>query len=404
MKALHLALPVYLLALAAPTSVWAGNILTGVVLAWALGRALLPGRAQLDLPPRPVLLALGAFLLTHLLAALFAPGATRWYKLVEETWFKLLLVAVPVTLTGQTGAARRALWLTVAAGTLAAVYGIYQHFTDTDPLGGRTLLHFAGAPIAMGFTNHHLSFGGQLVTLLALAMAWLRHAVIEERRRIWLPALVCLLMGLALIWSFARSAQVGVLAAAVLLAVTLPRGPWGRVGLGGLAVLLVLILAIPSVRTRALESFTDEKEVTRPNLWRSSVAGIADRPLLGWGPGNFAVMMEVHEHPGYYESQAHSHNDFLMHAVNAGLLGLAAALWLLVAVIRVCWTGWRRAGPGSWWLLGAVAVQVGISAAGVFQVFQTDDECEILLYLVLGCCLALAGAVRREASAVAAGH
>jgi O-antigen ligase len=208
-------------------------------------------------------------------------------------------------------------------------------------------------------------------------------------------------MGLALIWSLARSAQLGVFATAVFLMFTLPPGRWRRAGTAGLAAVVVVMLAIPVIRTRAVESFTDEKEVTRPNLWRSSVAGIADRPLLGWGPGNFAVMLEHHEVPGYYESRAHSHNDFLMHAVNGGILGLAAAVWLLVAIVRACWTGWRRGGPGSWLLLGGVAVQVGISVAGMFQVFQTDDECEIVLYLVLGCCLALTGADRRPA---AAGH
>jgi putative inorganic carbon (HCO3(-)) transporter len=220
--------------------------------------------------------------------------------------------------------------------------------------------------------------------------------VLADWRRAWPAFAVCLVMGLALIWSFARSAQVGVFAAAVLLVPTLP-GRWRRVGLAGLAAVLVLAVAVPSVRTRVTESFSDEKEVTRPNLWRSSAAGIAARPLVGWGPGNFAVMLAEHEVPGYYESRAHSHNDFLMHAVNAGLLGLAAAVWLLVAVIRTCWAGWRRGGPGSWALLGAVAVQVGISVAGMFQVFQTDDETEILLYLVLGCCLALARARREDA-------
>lgn len=384
-------LPLYLLAVAAPLSVWAGNILAAALLAWALVRALGPGRHDLCLPPRPVLLALGAFLLVHLLAAVFAPGPTRWYKLVEETWFKLLLVAVPVVVAGRGAAARRALWLALAVGTAAAAYGIFQHVTDTDPLGGRTLLHFHGAPIAMGFTNHHLSFGGQLVTLIALAMAWLRATVLGDWRRAWRPAVACLLLGLALIWSFARSAQLGTFAAAVFLTATLP-GRWRHAGLAGLVMVVAVVAVTPSVRMRVVEGFTDEKEVTRPNLWRSSLAGIADRPLLGWGPGNFGVMLEGHEVPGYYESRAHSHNDFLMHAVNAGLLGLAAAVWLLVAIVRACWAGWRRGGPGSWMLLGGVAVQVGISAAGMFQVFQTDDEPEILLYLVLGCCLALLGA------------
>ena len=389
-------LPLYLLALAAPLSVWAGNICAGAVMVWALVWALGPGRGSLTLPPRSVLLPVGALLLTHALATLLAPGSSRWDKLAEEMWFKLLLVAIPVVVAGRGEVARRAIWLTLAAGTLAAIFGVYHHLTDSDPIRG-ALKHFNGAPIAQGFTNHHLSFGGQLVTLMALAFCWFRADVLDTWRRAWRPALVCLLMGLSLIWSFARSAQVGVLAMAVYLVFTLP-GRWRRVGVVGLTAVLLLVVAMPSVRGRISESFTDEKEVTRPNLWRSSVAGIADRPLLGWGPGNFGVMLEHHEVSGFYESRAHSHNDFLMHAVNAGILGLAAAVWLVVATIRVFHRGWRRGGPGSWMLLGAVATQIGISVGGLFQVFQTDDEVEILLYVVLGCCVALAGITRSNSA------
>ncbi len=384
-------LPITLLAIAAPLSVWAGNILAGATLAWALGRTIKNGVRTISLPPKSVLLAVGALLLTQTLATVLAPGAPRWDKLVEENWFKLLLVAIPVVLGSRGDIARRCLWLALAAGTAAALYGLYQHFADHDPIRGR-LLHFQGGAIAQGFTNHHLSFGGQLVTLMALALCWMREDLLNHWQRGWRPALVCLVMGLALIYSYARSAQVGVFLMAVYLVTTLP-GRWRRVGLAGLASVVLLAVAMPAVRERVAESFTDEKEVTRPNLWQSSVAGIAARPLVGWGPGNFAVMMEEHEVPGFYESQAHSHNDFLMHAVNAGLLGLAAALWLLVAVTRACHTGWRRGGPGSWMLLGGVAAQIGISVAGIFQVFQTDDESEILLYLVLGCCLALLNAL-----------
>jgi putative inorganic carbon (HCO3(-)) transporter len=138
-----------------------------------------------------------------------------------------------------------------------------------------------------------------------------------------------------------------------------------------------------------VETVTDNREETRLNLWRSSVAGITARPLLGWGPGGFRDMLAEHEVPGEYRARSHSYNDLLMHGVNAGLLGIAAAVWLLVAIVRECHAGWRRTGAGSWQLRGAVAAVLGITAAGMFQVFQTDDEVEILLYLVLGCCLAL---------------
>jgi len=160
---------------------------------------------------------------------------------------------------------------------------------------------------------------------------------------------------------------------------------------------MIATVAVPMVRHRIVEGFTDEKEVTRPNLWRSSLAGIADRPLRGWGQGNFDRLLAEHEVAGFYESRAHSHNDYLMHAVNAGLPGLAAALWLLMAVLVFLHTGWRRTGSGSWVVAGAASAQIAVAVAGFFQVFQTDDEPEMMLYFILGCGVAHLLGARRGA-------
>ena len=96
---------------------------------------------------------------------------------------------------------------------------------------------------------------------------------------------------------------------------------------------------------------------------------------------------------GYYDVRGHAHNDFVMHAVNAGVLGLLAALALLVVVTWLLWRGYRRTltrdAPYGWVLLGGVAAQIAVSVAGLFQVYQTDDEVEMLLYFLLGCGLGL---------------
>ncbi len=384
-----LGLPVLLFGAASTVSTAGGNVAAGLVMltglvAWARRRGPLT-----TVVPRQVLLALGAVYLTHTLATLLAgPGPMRWDKLAEEMWFKALLVAVPLVAAGRPRLVLGAVYLTLAAGALTALYALWQNAAGRDLVRDRELLHTSGHAIATAFHSHHLSYGGQAMLTLALAMAWLRELLLERPRRLWLPLLACLLLGLGLIVSFARSAQLGAFVAAVFLVTTLP-GRWRRAGVGALVAVMVLAAVVPVVRLRVMEGFTDEKEVTRPNLWRSSVAGIADRPVLGWGPGNFRVMLEAHEVPGFYESRAHSHNDYLMHAVNAGLLGLAAALWLLWATVRHLFQGWRRGGPGSWVLLGAVAAQVAVATAGIFQVYQTDDEPEMLLYFLVGCGLAL---------------
>jgi O-antigen ligase len=391
-------LPLYTFALAAPVSVAGGNIGAGVIILGALvgiGFACRTHDGRADVAkavPRGVWLCLAAYFLVHFAATvLSAPGPVRWGKFGEEMWLKLLLVGVPILAGGRRRDVGRALGLLLASGVVAAGYGIYQHYTGLDLIRGGQTQAYGDRYTALGFFGHHLSYGGQVMLLLVLAGALARHRLGAGWRAL-LPVMAAgLPLGLGLLWSYARSAQLGAFAAAVVIAWTLPR----RWRLGGLAFLIAttaLTLALPSVRGRVTETFTDQKEVTRPNLWRSSLAGIADRPVLGWGPGNFDVMLAKHEIPGaYYESRAHAHNDFLMHAVNAGFLGLAAALALLVVTTRLCLQAWQQ--HGGWVPLAAVAAQVGISVAGLFQVYQTDDEVEMVLYFLLGCALAVRGAV-----------
>jgi O-antigen ligase len=153
----------------------------------------------------------------------------------------------------------------------------------------------------------------------------------------------------------------------------------------GLALMTIAAALTPAVRDRFVSLGDGESEETRLNLWKSSVAAIADRPILGWGPGNFGRALAIHEVDGYYESRAHAHNDYLMHAVNGGALALVAALALLAIILGTLWR-WRERDP---LIRAALAMQLALAVAGLFQVYQTDDEVEIALYLLTGCGLAL---------------
>lgn len=384
-----MALPVLLFGAATTVSTAGGNVAAALVLLAGLAAWLRHRHALTEVVPRQVLLALAALLLTHAIATLAAhPSPQRWDKFGEESWFKLLLVAVPLVAAGRPRLILAAVHVTLSAGVATACYALWQYNAGHDPVRDRPLLTTMGHAIATAFHSHHLSYGGQAMLTLAVAMVWLREVLLTGPRRLWLPLIACLLLGSGLVVSFARSAQIGTFIAAVLVVATLPVR-WRRVGVGALLVVVVAAALVPAVRLRVIEGFTDDKEVTRPNLWRSSLAGIAARPLVGWGPGNFGAMLDAHEVPGFYESRAHSHNDFLMHAVNAGVPGLLAALWLLVATVWSLFQGWRRGGPGSWVMLGAVAAQVAVATAGFFQVYQTDDEPEMLLYFLVGCGLAM---------------
>ncbi len=214
-------------------------------------------------------------------------------------------------------------------------------------------------------------------------------------RLLFIPALG--LLGVALLWSYARSAQIGLWVG--LLVILMAWSGWRRrVGIGLTALPVVAILTLPVVRTHFFQLFSLEKNITRINLWESSWQGIKARPWLGFGPGNFEDMMAIFEVDGFYNARSHSHHDFLMHGVNSGILGVLAALALLLTVSILMWRVWREGGSNAWLALACLAAQTAITVAGFFQVYQTDDEVEMMLYFLLGCGLALSGKVTQKDS------
>lgn len=381
--------PLIILAISLPVSVSVGGIATGLVLLTALG-LLIFRRSEIQLPPLPVMAALFILIGFYFLATMMAsPFPHNWFKFFEEMWIKLLLIAVPILLTGRPEMTVKVVKLLLVIGLLAAVYGVWQHFSEFDPIRQRSLVRAQwGHAAVTGFFSHHLSFAGQILVYLLLVLSWFMAGK-NGRIRYWLPAAL-LVLGAALFWTFSRSAILGV-AAGIVALIILVRG-WRRwVGLAALVTGTAVSLLIPSIRTHMLMLFEMKRHVTRLNLWKSSWDGIQARPWLGFGPGNFESLLAGHQVQGYYETLAHSHNDLLMHGVNAGIPAILAAVALLVVTCRLFWMAWKRAVLGRWVILGAMGVQVGITVAGFFQVYQTDDEVEMLLYFILGCAVALAG-------------
>lgn len=397
--------PLYLFAVGAPLSQAVGSIAAGLLVSFALLRLLFGGRPLPSILPRSVLISLALFFTTHLLATAFAsPFEHHWAKGLGELWLKLLLPALPLVGRDHEEHVVRAFKTMLVVGGAVAVYAIWQHFTGIDLWRGGSTSRAPSGYMGVGFFGHHLSYGGHVMLLFLCAGCWalLGNGAKRAGPARALPWILSALLGLALIWSFARSALIGAIVGLLVLIQALPgRRRWAA--LAAVAATLAAALATPALMTRFGALFRAGTEETRLNLWRSSLHGIADRPLLGYGAGNFGAMMEIHEVPGYYDTRAHAHNDFLMHAVNAGILGLLAALALLVTTTRWLWRLRRGLGERAWIPVAAVACQVGISVAGLFQVYQTDNEVEMILYFVLGAAFSVAWPHRRTNGAPANG-
>jgi len=199
--------PLFLLAMVFPVSVSASNVAIGLVYATALGLFLWQ-RDLSVLPPKPVMLALLLYVLAPVLATAFSdPYSSNWNKVVEESWLKLLLLAVPILLAGHRKSIVPILRATLVISTLVSFYAIWQHFVGIDLVRNRSLMTEWGHFESVGFFGHKLSYGGQLMLIILVGIAMAFKEGINRWQMVLIPALG--FMGLALLWSYARSAQIG---------------------------------------------------------------------------------------------------------------------------------------------------------------------------------------------------
>lgn len=336
-------------------------MLAGVVLAWLIRMAV---QRRIRLPHPPLLLSFLLFL-GAMLASL--PGALSLKVALKELikWGSMLAAYLFVAACVD----RKHLgWLVaamLAAGCGQALLGVYQFLSGRGPewflLSGRFMR-------AHGTFEQPNPYGGFLGLTLPLAVS----LVFELRS--WLGRLAALtaalLMSMALVMSWSRGAWLGF--AAALLVVGVARGRWTpRLGLrraqsrcspksatlasaamAFLAVALILNSAhlLPSILTQRFAGMSayftvpdvTTAEVTEANYalierlahWQAAIRMWADRPWLGVGIGNYAMVYSLYALPHWPEPLGHAHNYYLNIGAEAGLVGFVcyvifwvSALW-----------------------------------------------------------------------------
>lgn len=378
----------YAFAVTTPFSTAAGSIFGVALLVLGTGALVVhaPARAAV---PRVVWIALAGMVgWSALAAATAAPHPSEWETWYEELWIKLVMVAAAGLMVVVRPRIDRLLLTYLVAASVVAMLGAYQLATGSLPFSDEISPSRGGHWEIEAYFSHHLTYGGHVAVLWMVAVAHVLFGPDRGGRRRWIAVAATAALGFGLYGSYARSPQLGALVGlGVLLLALPPRRRWIAIGVVGLG--LAAALLNPTMRERYVHVFDNtENETTRWLLWESSLDGIATRPVTGFGPGNFDALLELHEVDGEYETRAHAHNDYLMHAVNGGWPMLGFALLLAGGLVVVLVRARAPGGRVDWIVMGALAGHVALIVAGVAQVFQTDDEVELTLYFVLACALA----------------
>ena len=202
-------------------------------------------------------------------------------------------------------------------------------------------------------------------------------------------ALTFLVGGLVLLLSQALMGLFGLLLGLAILAVWWRRRLAVPLILLGLVLAVLLVVAVPtSWRAAALSSDSPIGlgVILRLDMWSRAWAMIADMPYTGIGLNTFSLI-QTHFYMGYLLGvEPHAHNLFLQTALDLGLPGLLAFVWLLVAFYLTARQALTRLDdrPATAMVIGAVAGVSAYVAGGLLDVMTLGAKPVAALSLLLG--------------------
>ena len=296
----------------------------------------------------------------------------------------LLLVRVLATQTARDRIGALAAMLSLVVGVLYIVTVVQAWLEWWDLIGG-----FAVPPLRPLYAS--LSLGGpgtvQTVQVLTTVIAIAGLGLAGRRRQL----LAAVLIGLTAVVTVLAASRTGWGALALALALTgalwvvlaarsgsvrerisarwAHRGT--RIAVGGavVGVLIGLIVVAPVISDRLMNSGTGG----RGQYFTVALRMFADRPLLGHGPGTWAVERVSYTQPGeldYYIP--HAHDIYLQTLAELGLVG---AILGLLALAPLAWLVWRALGSDAAetrrWAWGAVFVLLFLAFFNVLD-FQMN--------------------------------
>ena len=370
-----------------------------LLLPWA-GRLLAQHRLTQHTPLNlPALL----LLLMTLAGYLVAPDrAMSWAKL----WGMVLHIALFFVLINQLGSrfdARQAVLLILpltAAVTVLSLVGadwtsvrILSFAPLYDYLPQLTLaLPGSGVPRSTSLF-HPREVGATMAMLLPATLG-----IFLWHRRLWArlaAAAITLLAATLLLLTQALSALLGLALALTFIAIYWRRWLLLPLLLGLLATAAAILLYGPSRLALLLldmQNLLGVGFILRLDMWSRALAMIGDMPLTGIGLNNFPVV-QSHFYTGYLIGpEVHAHNLFLQTALDFGLPGLLAFLWLLVAFYHYILRAARRVvdRTAQMQLIALAACPLAYLGNGLLDVFTLGAKPLLALWLIIGLTFALA--------------
>ena len=116
---------------------------------------------------------------------------------------------------------------------------------------------------------------------------------------------------------------------------------------------------------------------------------IKERPLLGWGYGNYKRFRDVYyQRYPEVDTTAHAHNNLLQMWVDGGVIGLGAFLFLFWSILKLGWLAYQRLPaedePLRSLTLGGFLSIIGFLVGGLTQYNFGDAEVVLVMWAIVG--------------------
>jgi O-antigen ligase len=118
----------------------------------------------------------------------------------------------------------------------------------------------------------------------------------------------------------------------------------------GIVFYLIGITVLLWHNSPAQQWLSENANKSRQVIWEDSWRGFLERPILGWGPENFAVVFHKYFDPGFYLSDIYgpdtrfdrAHNIIFDNLVNGGAAGLIGYLSMFGTSFWILWKGYKK--------------------------------------------------------------
>lgn len=225
-------------------------------------------------------------------------------------------------------------------GGLLAVFALLQDFSSNGKLYWVRTPRFGGYIFGPYVNHNHYAGMMELLFPFPLLMA------LRERKHVGLRILygfAAFIMLVSIVLSGSRGGMLAALLQLGLIAALNSRGEkrWMSskplIGFVIACALFAFWWADAKVMSRieSLQSHSDKGiDVVRVQIVRDSVAMVKERPLLGFGVGNFANVYPKYR--SFFDNRVvnQAHNDYLQMLVETGILGFALTLAFIFLVVR----------------------------------------------------------------------